>query len=77
MKVLPTSPDYEHLIHELQTLLHKEWADHIFTRVINNFRCPTEKLSHRNDLLIFSSEYISTQRNYFQSLFYGTTGEKS
>lgn len=47
MQVLQPVPDYEHLIHELQTFLPEEWAEHVFTRVINNFRCLCEMLSHR------------------------------
>lgn len=68
--------DYKHLIHELQTFSRKEQAEHIFTGVINNFRCPCEKLSNRAHLLIFSTECISTPKKCYLSLFYVTTVEK-
>lgn len=55
--------DYKHLMHELQTLLRKEQAEHIFTGVINNFRCPCKKLRHSAHPLIFLLNAFSHQKS--------------
>lgn len=61
--------DYKHLMHELQTLLRKEQAEHIFTGLINNFRCPCRNsdtvLTHQFSLLNAFSHQKSVTPHYF------------